>query len=93
MLVARRSNRFDFCYSELLQQTLCLVLLYDLQLVSGFSKEAVISALVASETQSHYREVMRWEILMEQKLRFWQSAPAQNLGSTESTCMLLPNLY
>ena len=36
--------------------------------------------------QSHYREVTRWKILMEQKLRFWLS-----LGSTENTCILLPN--
>ena len=28
---------------------------------------------------------------MEQKLRFWQSAPALNLGSTEITCIVLPN--
>ena len=28
--------------------------------------------------QSHYREVVRWRIFMEQKLRFWQS-----LGSTK----------
>ena len=36
--------------------------------------------------QSHYREVTRWKIFMEQKLRFWLS-----LGSTENTCILLPN--
>ena len=41
--------------------------------------------------QSHYREVLRWEIFMEQKLRFWQSEPAQILGSTENTCIVLPN--
>ena len=28
---------------------------------------------------------------MEQELRLWQNAPALNLGSTESTCIVLPN--
>ena len=39
MLVARTSNSFDFSSSELFRQTLCLVFLYDLQSVSGFSKK------------------------------------------------------
>ena len=47
--------------------------------------------IVARSTQSHFREVVRRAIYLEKKSGFWQSAPALNLGSTESSCIVLPN--
>ena len=49
----------------------------------------VQTELMTADRQSQYREVVRRAISLEQKSGFWQSAPA--LGSTESTCCVLPN--